>query len=355
MNNFVNPDMVRLARESRSLTQSELANMLAISQGNVSKIENGTMVEVPKDLLRNLSRVLDYPEDFFFLKEDVYGPGLAFIYHRSRRSLPKKVTEKIEALINIHRIAISRLLKSVEVNVQFPCYDIDNTSIEEIARAVRTAWFLPRGPIKNLIQAIEKAGGIIIKCDFGTPKIDALSLFLPNHSLPPLFFVNKNIPSDRLRFSLAHELGHVIMHRIPRTDSDMETEADKFAGAFLMPAQEIAPSLNNIKFYTLAQLKPYWKVSMAAILVRAGHLGKITKSQSNYLWSQMGPYKQREPMELDLPPEEPGALKKLIDIHLNELNYSLLELSKVACLFPHQVRESYLDEAKHLKLVRNLV
>lgn len=350
MNSFVNPDMIRLARESRGLTQSQLSDMLKISQGNVSKIENGTIVEVPKDLLRNFSKVLDYPEEFFFLKEEIYGPGLAFIYHRSRKSLPKKVSEKIEALINVHRISISRLLKSVEVDVQFPYYDVESASIDDIATAVRTAWFLPRGPVKNMVQAIEKAGGIIIKSDLGTPKIDALSLFIPN--LPPLFFINKNIPADRVRFSLAHELGHVIMHRIPRPDSDMETEADRFAAAFLMPANEISPSLNNLKFYTLAQLKPYWKVSMASILVRASHLGKLTRSQNNYLWSQMGPYKQREPVELDLPPEEPSALKKLIDIHLNELQYSLPELSKVVCQFPHAFRENYLDENKHLKLIR---
>ncbi|OGW54216.1 MAG: hypothetical protein A2Y81_11025 [Nitrospirae bacterium RBG_13_43_8] len=142
------------------------------------------------------------------------------------------------------------------------------------------------------------------------------------------------------------------MHRVPQPNSDMETEADKFAGSFLMPAKEISPSLNNLKFYTLAQLKPYWKVAMSAILVRAGHLGKMTKSQSNYLWSQMAPYKKHEPVELDIQREEPSALKKLIDIHLNELNYSLPELSKVAYLFPHEFRENYLDEEKHLKLVR---
>lgn len=353
MNNVLNPDMIRLARESRGLTQSQLAEMLSISQGNISKIENGTTVDVPKDLLINLSRVLDYPDDFFFRGEEIYGPGLAFIYHRSRKSLPKKVCEKIEALINIHRIAISQLLKSVEIEVQFPSYDPETIAIDEIAAAVRTAWLLPRGPVKNLIQAIEKAGGIIIKCDFGTPKIDALSSYVPN--LPPLFFINKNIPTDRLRFSLAHELGHVIMHKFPRPESDIETEADRFAGALLMPAKEIAPSLNNLKFHMLAQLKPYWKVSMSSILVRAGHLGKLTKNQSAYLWSQMGPFKQREPIELDLPKEEPVALRKLIEIHMTELSYSLQEISKLAGLFPHEFRENYLDtERQHLKLVRPL-
>lgn len=348
MNKMVNPDMIRLARESRGFTQSQLSELLIISQGNLSKIENGTL-SAPNDVLKSLAKVLDYPEGFFFLNEDICGPGLAFIYHRSRRSLSKKISERIEALINVHRIVISRLLKSVDIDIHFPHFETEVSSIEDIARAVRVAWNLPRGPIKNMTQAIEKAGGIIVRCDFGTTKIDALSQFIPG--LPPLFFINKNIPCDRLRFSLAHELGHVIMHKIPHSDVDIEKEADRFAGEFLMPAQEIGASLHNIKLNTLAQLKPYWKTSMQSILKRASDLNKINKRQTSYLWMQMSPYRQREPIELDIQSEEPMALKKLIEIYLNELKYSLPELSKVVHLHPHELKANYLGEERHLKLV----
>src|SRR5208337_375815 len=145
-------------------------------------------------------------------------------------------------------------------------------------------------------QMIEKAGGIIVPCDFGTTKIDALSQYIRGY--PPLFFINKNIPTDRLRHSLCHELGHVVMHRIPRPEADIEKEADTFAAELLMPAAEIGPSLHNVKLHTLAQLKPYWKTSMASLLFRAGRLKKITKNQEKYLWIQISPYKQREPAEL---------------------------------------------------------
>lgn len=350
MNKTINPEMIIIARESRGFTQSELAKELRVSQGQISKIESG-ILNASDEMLSMLSKKLGYPEDFFQLPEQLYGIGLAFIYHRSRQSLSQKIINKIEAQINIHRIIISKLLRSVEYDVKFPLLDIDeyNGKVEDIAKAVRATWVLPRGPVKNLTQIIENAGGLVIKCDFGTPKIDALSQYIPG--LPPMFFINKNIPGDRLRFSLAHEVGHVIMHRIPHPE--MEEEADKFAAEFLMPAQEIGAFLHNVNLPKLASLKPYWKVSMAALLKRASDLNKVSERTARYIWMQIGKagYRLHEPVELNIPIEDPISLKKLVDIYLNKLNYSIIELSKILAIYPHEFRASYLGEEKHLKLV----
>uniref|UniRef100_UPI000A5CA4A8 ImmA/IrrE family metallo-endopeptidase n=1 Tax=Vibrio campbellii TaxID=680 RepID=UPI000A5CA4A8 len=68
--------------------------------------------------------------------------------------------------------------------------------------------------------------------------IDAMSQRIDG--MPVLFFVNVNAPADRLRHTLAHELGHMVLHTITFADDDeMEQEADAFAGAFLVPADEI--------------------------------------------------------------------------------------------------------------------
>jgi Zn-dependent peptidase ImmA (M78 family) len=157
---------------------------------------------------------------------------------------------------------------------------------------------------------------------------------------------------DRLRHSLCHELGHVVMHRIPRPEVDIEKEADAFAAELLMPAAEIGSSLYNAKLHTLAQLKPYWKTAMSSLLVRASRLKKITKNQEKYLWMQMAPYRHREPAELDIPAEEPKALRQLIDIYLKDYSYSLPQLSKVVGLNPHEFQSNYLGEERHLRLVK---
>ena len=181
------------------------------------------------------------------------------------------------------------------------------------------------GPINNLTVAIENAGGIIIPCSFGTRKIDAMSQWAVD--LPPLIFLNKEVPGDRLRFSLAHEIGHIIMHQVPT--NDIEREADKFAAEFLMPKAEIAPYLTNLSIPKLANLKPYWKVSMAALLMRAGDLKKITDRQKQYLWTEMGKrgYRVKEP--IDIPMEKPKTINDIVDAHLGGLGYSVAELSSL--------------------------
>ena len=111
MKETLNPEMVTIARESRGLTQSELAKQLTITQGALSKIEGGLKAASP-DILAKLSEILGYPEKFFFSREPVFGLGIGTLYHRKRQSLSSIVLAKIHAQINILRIHIGRLLAS---------------------------------------------------------------------------------------------------------------------------------------------------------------------------------------------------------------------------------------------------
>ncbi len=89
----------------------------------------------------------------------------------------------------------------------------------------RRAWYLPSGPVSSMMECLERAGCIVMMCDMAEAKIDAASYQVPG--LPPVIFVNDALSGDRLRFTLAHELGHLILHRYPKPE--MEREADTFA------------------------------------------------------------------------------------------------------------------------------
>lgn len=92
----------------------------------------------------------------------------------------------------------------------------------DIARMTRAHWGMPRGPVNDLVQTLEAAGIIVVMMDFETSRVDAIGRWIPG--LPPIFCVNQNIPKDRLRFTLAHELGHMIMH--DAASPEMEDEAN---------------------------------------------------------------------------------------------------------------------------------
>lgn len=349
MEREVNPSMITLARESRGFTQSALARTLRVTQGNISKIEND-LLGISPDLLTKLSDELGYPESFFFEDAKIYPLGLHF--YRKRKSIPKGDESRITAIANIRCFHLVKFLRSIDLpEIRMPSLDIDQYGHPgEVARALREYWMVPRGPIENVTRLIEDAGGIIVHCDFGTHKVDGFNFRVP--ALPPIIFINKSIPGDRMRFTLCHELGHITMHSIPGLDD--EREADLFAAEFLMPAREIKHSLSNINLEKLAGLKLHWKVAMSALLMRANDLGRVTPRQYSYLWMQMGHagYRTQEPAELTIPIEEPTLIREMLNLHLNELGYTAAELAKLLGLQEQELSQIYLEGDKRLRIVK---
>lgn len=348
-----NPSMLVLARETRGLSQSDLAEMILITQGKLSKIESGIM-PVSSSELSTISQKLNYPEDFFFQYDRVYGPGVTDLFHRKRQTLSTKLLKKYHAIMQLRQMQLERLLRSADIGaININPVDIDDPESptpEEVAQMTRASWNLPTGPIENVISVIEDAGGIVIPCDFETTKIDAMSRWIPG--MPPIFFINTCMPMDRIRFTLCHELGHVIMHRLP--NANVEQQADAFASEFLMPKRDILSLLDNLSIEKLATIKKLYKVSMAAIVYRAKKLNKITENQARYLFVQLSAlgYKTKEPDWLEPPREQPKLYYELVRVHLEDFHYSEAELSKILFLYETEFRECFKPEIRRLKIVR---
>jgi Zn-dependent peptidase ImmA (M78 family)/DNA-binding XRE family transcriptional regulator len=340
---IVNPEMITLAREARTWTQTELARRIAVSQAQLSKMEAGLSV-VPDDVLAKLATELVRPREFFYQTDPVFGPGLSEFFHRRRQDVAAKALSRVHAQINIIRMHITRLLKAVELNeLKIRPLDVDDFGgrPEEVARAVRASWQMRRGPVPNVVRAIEDAGGIVIRYPFGTPQIDAISRVVPG--LPPLFFVNQGLPTDRERLTLAHELGHLVMHHTPRPD--MEIEANRFAAEFLMPAADIKPHLQSerINLSRLAALKQHWRVSMAALLYRSTELGIVTERNARHLWMLFAAkgFKRREPSELDVAPEEPTTLREIVELYRDHFGYDINDMARLLVALPGEVAVTY--------------
>jgi len=344
VNNMINANMITLAREVRGLTQAELAGLIGVSQGFLSKLEHG-LTEPSDELLERLTNALRFPQSFFFLTEPIYGPSNACHYRR-RQSAPVAKLRQLEARMNLARIRYEGLVSGVAIDYpnEFARMDIEDydDSPEEVADLVRRMWNLPHGPISDLTYAVESAGGWVVKEAFDTDKVDELSLWIKGTS--PFFFMNGDIPSDRYRWSLAHGVGHVFMHSMPRPEKVMEDDANRFAAQFLMPAAEIGSELESLSMQKLAQLKMRWKVSMQAIIQRAYDLGHLTDRQRKSFFtrlSQLG-YRRREPNPLAT--EEPTVPRQLVEFHQAEHGYSVQNLAAVAYAMEPEFRTIYLPE-----------
>ena len=358
MNSSFNYNLVLLGRELRQINQADLAKFSSITQGHLSKIENG-LTEPSESVVKQIAGALGFPESFFYQSDPIYGlPISVHPMHRKKANTGQYLLEFVHAQINLRLIHLRRLLKSVNIKKQFeiPKFDIDeyNGDIEHIAELVRRTWYLPKGPLQNLTESIEQAGGLIIWADFSTAPIDGISYSIPD--LPPCIFLNQNQPADRMRFSLAHELGHLVMHRNP--PPEMEDQAHKFASALLMPLTDIRGAFSGrITLPRLASLKPIWHVSIQSLIMRASSMGVISATQSRYLWQQINSAKLRfqEPPELDFSHEEPKILQTIFKFHTDKLGYSTDEIAKMLKIRPSELIQLYpflkTYQKKQLRLV----
>ncbi len=330
----VNPDMLVVAREARGLSQSALAERIGVTQGKVSKYESG-MLSVTDEDAAAIAAALLFPTRFFAQTDQVYGFGSTCFYHRKRQRMPIKQLRQLQAQLNIFRFQVLRLIRGIEIEVEndFVRLDVpEHGTPGEVARIVRSIWKLPMGPVRNVVAAVENAGAIVYELSFGSRHLDAISQTAPG--CPPVVFVNSDIPADRLRFTLMHEVGHMILHHIP-TD-DMELQADRFAAEFLMPKREIRSSLRKLSLHKLAALKQEWLVSMNALLKRSQDLGQISPRYARTLWTRMSQQGWRTKEPIEIPREKPTVFRQILDVHLNDHGYTMEELSGLANALPER-------------------
>lgn len=334
--------MLILARELRGLNQSEFAKKLKITQGTLSKVEMG-ILPATDEFIDEISKLLDLPMKFFIREGKIFPPNL---YYRKRVRTSRRLQVKDEALMNLHRLNVQSLLKSFDFeHDEMPIFDVElNGSPVNIAKKLRALWRLPAGPIKNIFGLLESKGIIIISCNFSSPDIDGRSMFTDNNDI--IIFVNSNKPIDRQRFTLAHELFHILSHIFCNVDDsrDIDKEANLFAGEFLIPENELSKHIfGRVTIETLADLKRYYLVSMQAILMKIDLSGLQTSNQIKYLWSviaKMG-FKKREPRELDPPTESPSLLTRMFKLFRTELDYTDSDFEELLCIKKQEIIELY--------------
>ncbi len=353
----LNPQMVILARQSRGLTQIELANKMGVGQGTVSKIEAG-LAHPTMDELEKIAAVLCYPNHFFTQKRRIIGPGITELYHRKREAVSARTLNKVHACAAIRIMNIEDLLRSWEYNkTEIPILPIEDfeANPEKIARTVRAMLQLPPGPIFSMTKVIEDFGGIIIKMDMGTRHIDGF--FRRSDNLPPVFFMNQNLLPDRWRMTLGHELGHMVMHT-ELSNKDIEDEANRFAGEFLAPASELKPQLWELSISKMAGLKRYWKISIQALLMRAKQLKVIEDWKQRQMFIQLSKagFRLREPEELDPPIEPPQLIQQIIAFHKTKLGYTDSDLQNTLATGIDDIYSFYLQGTPHLwEQIRDLI
>lgn len=257
------------------------------------------------------------------------------VFFRSKKTVRVKALnaarEKIEIFREIHDY-LEEYVDFPKLNLPKIAYEddgidpIDNDQIEQYAQTLRFYWELGNKPIDNLINIVQKNGIMVSKMQLRMSKLDAFSVWFDNK--PFIFLSSDKDTNARIRFDLAHELGHLLMHADYYSEEDMkdsaicdklENEADRFAGAFLLPKDSFSKDVFSTSIDHFVQLKAKWKASIGSMIYRCDTLGLLSSNQIKYLKDQMTTrvYWRREPLDKEMPVEKPFAHKQAIMLLLN--------------------------------------
>lgn len=303
-------DVILTARRAAGVTQEELANRLGITQAALSRYEND-LREPDDDIVARLSEALDVSPEFLTHPFRMTGAIAADAHMRRQKTTKVSEWKSAESKLNLYRMRTAFLIRRVPMDPanHVATFDPDETTPATAARLLRAQWRMPIGPVRNLIRWVESAGVIVIEEHLGTRRIDGLSQWASEY---PVVLLNADLPSDRKRWTLAHELGHIVLHS-NYIDADVETQANDFAAEFLMPSHVIGPDLRNLKPARLLALKKVWGVSMQGIFEHAYRMGKVSSAERTSFYRMLNArgWKRIEPGSDEIAPESPELARTI--------------------------------------------
>jgi Zn-dependent peptidase ImmA (M78 family)/DNA-binding XRE family transcriptional regulator len=325
---------LREAREARGLTGVTLSDLVDLTPQMISKYEHGESTPGP-DVLQSMASALNMPVAFFTMPQRGEVSS-APIFFRSMaatsKGARKRACWKIEWLRDITTY-LGQGVTFPKVNLpdlglpDDPTH-ISSEEIEHAAAVARSYWNMSdTAPISNMVRLLENQGVFVARQQLGADTLDGLSMIDPSNHRPYVLIGEDKGTAVRWRFDAAHELGHLLMHRT-RRESDLgdtarfkliETQAHRFAAAFLLPMDPFLEDLYAISLDVMASMKPRWKVSIAMMILRARHAGLLTELTEKRLWMN---YRRRwgrqEPYDAEIEAETPTLIKRAAELLLTE-------------------------------------
>jgi Zn-dependent peptidase ImmA (M78 family)/DNA-binding XRE family transcriptional regulator len=334
MNTF-HGSLLKLAREARGWPQSELSTRSGVAQGSISKYEKG--LQQPSAFqVAALSEAVGVAAGFFADGE----ARPAAVMYRSRSLRSARLEAHVRARLNLARLVAQRLLADIEVDTvaRFPDADMSFESPQAAADHLRSAWWIAPGPLEGLCDYIEASGGVVVRVDLGTDQTVAAYMH-PLSDPVRWFFINTRVMAgDRVRFSVAHELGHAVLHEggLAPDTRNAENESNLFAGALLLPDRDLRAELprGRLRLEHLLELKRRWGVSIQTIAMRAHEIGVLTRSDLSRIFREISTrgYRTTEPVSIAV--EQPKLLAGALEIHREDHGYNDLDMARIAQVEP---------------------
>jgi Zn-dependent peptidase ImmA (M78 family)/DNA-binding XRE family transcriptional regulator len=350
-------ERIRQARLLAGLTQDDVANRLSeagysATKAVISKYEKNKSVPNPT-LLLALTQILGVEIGYLLYEAETEVKWLAY---RRHSALPAKAQEVVQEYardaailhVELHNLLYPRQSSAIPE----PIPVTSAADAEAAAAQLRRHWHINDLPIENLTQAAEENGVIVIGWKHDAGEFDGLSGWCDQKI--PVTVVNTAVTTDRRRFSLAHELGHLLMET---TGDNAEALAHRFAAALIVPAEvafrELGRKRRSITFEELRALKRRYGLSIQGWIVRARDLDIITENYARQMFrrvSMLG-WRKEEPSPY-VADEEPVLLRQMI---LHAIAEGLITVDRVRQVLPNFAIEEPVPETSEFPSATELL
>lgn len=318
------PMRLRIARQRRGWTKSELAARSGVSVRSIGDYENEVRAPDQATLV-DMARALEFPVEFFAAAEiDELVPGSA-----SFRAMSRMTARQRDAALAAGVLAME-FARWIDRRFELPTPglpDLRGYDPEAAAHLIRQSWGVGEKPVRNMVHLLEYRGVRVFSLVEEGREVDAFSVWRDEI---PFVFLNTRKSPERSRFDAAHELGHLLLHRhahgacdatddidqvvdLPGAGRAVENEANLFASALLMPRASIVSTIPRApRLEQLIEYKREWRVSLLAMVHRIHSLGIVTDWQYRNLCIEIARrYGSQEPAGL-LDRETSQVLAKVI-------------------------------------------
>jgi len=298
---------LKSARESAQISQDDFAQKLGISRATLSAIENGHST-IDSTKLLEAARLLGRPVSEFFSERI---EETALLYRAAENTIaPEHARKDFERFCRAYReleeiveVADSVLPPPEYAEPQFA--DV-KAFAELVAASERQRLGIgPLEPINNMFKVLDEQGVRIFLYPLDGHDVWGISAYSARFGA--CIFVNALTTVERRIFSLAHEYGHLVMHRrmfnapAPKGKADKTAElmADAFAANFLVPADALRTVFHRdigekaIGPEDIVFLKRYFRVSAKVIYKRLLEI-KLLKENGDLLRAVTGEDQTKE-------------------------------------------------------------
>ena len=309
-NTVFNPQRLVMAREYNCLTKEELSCRIGVTTRSIAGHERGQ--NPSPGVIQKYSEALGFPIPFFY-EENKNTLSRDSISFRSFQRVPAYLKNRAVAEA---QIAVNIILKWLDKRFYLPNVDLPEiavgTSPADAASTARSHWGLGCLPVDRLIQFLESKGVRIFSLSKSTRVLDGCSFWTFDGQ--PVILIDHTKSAERVRFSLMHEVGHLLLHKdyLEHVKQE-EIDADRFSSCFLMPEPLFSmksPSINQRN--AIIAYKHYWGVSMSALVRRMYDIGLI--SEWEYRMENIALQKEGKNVEPSpIPKEESCMMKKILN------------------------------------------